>query len=123
MAAKVETAQTYMSLSADASAIVKYRRDLLPHIEERFKVKLTITDLMMKVAGAAIKEHDVINTRWTDQGIQYLADIHMGMAMAVDDGLIVPVIRDINHKGLGQIAQDRMALITKIREKKFSPDE
>ena len=62
MAAKVDTAQTYMSLSADASAIVKYRRDLLSHIEKKYEVKLTITDLMMKVTGAAIKEHNVINT-------------------------------------------------------------
>ncbi len=123
MAAKMETAQTYMSLSADASAIVKYRVDLLPHIEQKFGVKLTVTDLMMKVTGAAIKEHEVINTRWTDQGIQYLSTVHMGMAMAVDDGLLVPVIRDINQKDLGEIAQDRTAVIKKIRDKNFSPDD
>jgi len=123
MASKVQTAQTYMSNTADAGKIVQYRKQMLQKIQDLHGVKITITDLMMKVTAAAIAEHPVINTRWTDQGTVYMADVHMGMAMALDDGLIVPVIRDINKKGIAQIAKDRVELIQKGRNKGFLPDD
>ncbi len=123
MTAKVETAQTYMTVSADASAVVRYRKALLQKIEDEYNVRLTITDLMMRITGEAILKHPVINTRWTDKGIHYLPLVHMGMAMALDNGLIVPVIRDINNKTMGQIARDRTELIGKCRENKFLPDD
>ncbi len=123
LASKVETAQTYMSNTVDASKILEWRQELLPAIEERFGVRLTITDIMMKITGAAIREHPIINTRWTDEGILYLEDVHMGMAMALDDGLIVPVIRDINTQSLGQIARDRVELIERGRRNEFLPDD
>jgi pyruvate dehydrogenase E2 component (dihydrolipoamide acetyltransferase) len=123
LATKVETAQTYMSITVDASKIEGYRKTLLPEIQEKFGVRLTITDIMMKITGAAIREHPVMNTRWTDEGILYLEDVHMGMAMALNEGLIVPVIRDINKKSLAQIARERIELIQKGRENRFLPDD
>jgi len=123
LASKVETAQTYMSNTVDASKITEYRNTLLPEIQEKFGVRLTITDIMMKITGAAIREHPVMNTRWTDEGIMYLEDVHMGMAMALNEGLIVPVIRDINKKSLAQIAKERIELIQKGRENRFLPDD
>ncbi len=123
MASKLETAQTYMSNAVDASKIVELRKDLLPYMEERFGVRITITDVIMKIAGAAIREHPIMNSRWTDNGILYLQEVHMGMAMALPDGLIVPVIRDINKKSLGQIALDRVELMRKGKEKQFLPDD
>ncbi len=123
MTSKTQTAQTYMTLVCDATQIKKYRKMLLPVIEKRHEVRVTITDLMMKATGAAIAQHPVINTQWTDAGVHYLPTVHMGMAMSVDDGLIVPVIRDINHKGLGQIAKDRVELINKGRAGQFMPDD
>jgi pyruvate dehydrogenase E2 component (dihydrolipoamide acetyltransferase) len=123
MASKVKTAQTYMSNTADAGKIVQYRKEMLQKIQDLHGVKITITDLMMKVTAAAIAEHPIINTRWTDQGTIFMPDVHMGMAMALDDGLIVPVIRDINKKGISQIARDRVELIQKGRKKGFLPDD
>lgn len=123
LSSKVETAQTYMSVSVDASNIKAYRQALLPRIEAERGVRVTITDVMMKVTGAAIQKHPVINTRWTDEGILYLADVHMGMAMALQEGLIVPVIRNINKKSFGQIAVDRTELIRKGKENQFLPDD
>lgn len=123
LASKVETAQTYMTNTVNATNIVAYRKVLLPYIEDRFGVRVTITDIIMKITGAAISEHPIINTRWTDEGILYLANVHMGMAMALDNGLIVPVIRDINRKGFAQVALDRTDLIRKGRENRLLPDD
>lgn len=123
MAAKVETAQTYMSVTTDATAVVHYRKALLEYVEAKYRVRLTVTDLMMKITGAAISDHPVINTRWTEQGVLFLPGVHMGMAMALEEGLIVPVIRDINSKTLGQIAVDRVELIKRGKENRFLPDD
>lgn len=120
---KIEAAQTYMSNTVDATKIQQYREELLPYVEKKYGVRLTITDLMMKVTGAALREHPVINTRWTDKGVLYLSEVHMGMAMALDEGLIVPVIKNVNSKSLGQIAQERTALIKKGKTNSFLPDD
>jgi pyruvate dehydrogenase E2 component (dihydrolipoamide acetyltransferase) len=120
---KVESAQTYMSNTVDASRLQAYREELLPFVEKKYGVRLTITDLMMKITGAALREHPVVNTRWTDKGVLFLPEVHMGMAMALDEGLIVPVIKSINTKSLGQIAQDRTALIKKGKTSSFLPDD
>jgi len=120
---KVEAAQTYMSNTVDATKLQECREALLPFVEKKYGVRLTITDLMMKITGAALREHPVINTRWTDRGVLYLPEVHMGMAMALDEGLIVPVIKSINTKSLGQIAVDRTALIKKGKTNSFLPDD
>jgi pyruvate dehydrogenase E2 component (dihydrolipoamide acetyltransferase) len=120
---KIESAQTYMSNTVDASKLQQYREALLPFVEKKYGVRLTITDLMMKVTAAALREHPVVNTRWTDKGILYLPEVHMGMAMALDEGLIVPVIKSINAKSLGQIAGDRTSLIKKGKTNSFLPDD
>jgi pyruvate dehydrogenase E2 component (dihydrolipoamide acetyltransferase) len=123
LASKVEAAQAYMGNTIDATRIQELRKVLLPHIEKKQGVRITITDIMMKITGTALREHPVINTRWTDKGVLFLPDVHMGMAMALAEGLIVPVIRDINKKSYGQIATDRVQLIKKGKENKFLPDD
>ncbi len=123
LASKVEAAQAYMGNTIDATRIQELRKVLLPHIEKKQGVRITITDIIMKLTGAALLNHPVINTRWTDKGVLFLPDVHMGMAMALDEGLIVPVIRDINKKSYGQIASERVQLIKKGKENKFLPDD
>ncbi|MBW2559697.1 MAG: 2-oxo acid dehydrogenase subunit E2 [Deltaproteobacteria bacterium] len=123
LTSKTEAALAYMGNSVDATKIQELRETLLPYVEKKHGVRVTITDIMMKITGAAICEHPVINTRWTDEGILFLEDVHMGMAMALDNGLIVPVIRNINKKGIGRIAMDRVELIAKGRESRYTPDD
>jgi dihydrolipoamide dehydrogenase/pyruvate dehydrogenase complex dihydrolipoamide acetyltransferase long form len=123
LASKVETAQTYMTNTVDASGIVSLRKRLLPLIQASVGVRITITDIMMKITAEAIRKHPVMNTRWTEAGVLHLEAIHMGMAMALDSGLIVPVIQDIEKKDLAEIAAERMDLIQKGKENRFLPDD
>ena len=120
---KTEAAQAYMANNCDASAIQDFRKQLLAYSEKKHGVRVTITDIMMKVTAAAIQAHPVINTRYTDEGDLWLKDIHMGMAMALKDGLIVPVIWNINKKSIIEIAKDRVELIDKGRNGKLTPDD
>ncbi|MCK5423034.1 MAG: 2-oxo acid dehydrogenase subunit E2, partial [Deltaproteobacteria bacterium] len=120
---KVEAAQAYMANYVDASAIQSFRKQLLAYAEKKFGVRVTITDIMMKITASAIKAHPVINTRFTEEGDLWLQDIHMGMAMAMKDGLIVPVIWNIDKKSIIEIAKDRISLIDRGRGGKLTPDD
>ena len=123
LASKIETAQTYMTISVDTTNILESRERLAPIIEKMAGVHLTITDILMKITASAISLHPVINTRWTPEGILWLDAVHMGMAMAIEEGLIVPVIWDIGKKSLSETAKARAALIEKGRIGKLTPDE
>ncbi len=120
---KTQTAQAYMGHTVDAFKILESRKTLLPIVERRAGVRLTITDIMMKITAAAIEAHPIMNTRWTDEGILWIEDIHMGMALALDEGLIVPVLWNINRKNLPEIAKMRAELVEKGRKGELSPDD
>ena len=123
LAGKRETAQTYMAISVDAKKIVESRETLAPMAEKSTGVHITITDILMKITASAISRHPVMNTRWTKEGILWLEPIHMGMAMALEEGLIVPVIPDIGRKTLFEIAQSRSSVVEKGKKGKLTPDE
>jgi len=120
---KTQAAQAYMGHAVDASKILESRKIWLPIVEREAGVRLTITDLMMKITTAAIEIHPIMNTQWTDEGILWIEDIHMGMALALDEGLIVPVIWNINHKKLSEIAKMRVELVQKGRNGQLTPDD
>jgi pyruvate dehydrogenase E2 component (dihydrolipoamide acetyltransferase) len=123
LASKIETAQTYMVTTVDVTKISEAREKLIPITEKKVGVRLTITDILMKITSLAIFLHPVVNTRWTPEGVLWLDGIHMGMAMALEEGLIVPVIRDIGKKSLYEIAKARAALVEKGRRGKLAPDD
>ena len=118
-----EAAMAYMTYAVDATAIQDFRQKLLATAEKKHGVRVTITDFMLKITAAAIRRHPIINTRWTDEGILYLDDINVGMAMAIKDGLIVPVIRATDKKSIIEIAKERVDLIEKGRTGKLGPDQ
>lgn len=123
LASKIETAQAYMASTVDASRILESKGTLAPVVEKRTGVHLTITDILMKITARAISLHPVLNTRWTPEGILWLDDIHMGMAMALEEGLIVPVIWGVGKKSLAEIAQARAELVEKGKKGKLTPDD
>jgi pyruvate dehydrogenase E2 component (dihydrolipoamide acetyltransferase) len=119
-----EAAMAYMTYAIDATAIQDFRQKLLKTVEKKHGIRVTITDFMLKITAAAIRQHPVINTRWIEgQGILYQEDINVGMAMAVKAGLVVPVIRDTDNKSIIEIAKDRVDLIDKGRNGKLGPAE
>jgi len=115
LASKLEAAQTYMVVSVNAEKLLEARKKLKAATAAATGASLTITDLLMKVTASAVLLHPVINTRWSSDGIIWLDAVHMGMAMALDEGLIVPVIRDIGNLSLAAIAKKRAELVEKGR--------
>ncbi len=107
---------------ADMSRVVAYQK---AHEAEfaRQGVKLTYTAFFVQAAVAALKAWPIVNASYTDQGIVMKRDLNVGVAVAVEDGLIVPVIKHTDEKSLLGIARAVNDLATRAREKRLQPDE
>ncbi len=86
-------------------------------------VKVSFNDLVIKACAMALRQHPAINSSWMGDFIRQNHHIHIGTAVAVDEGLIVPVVKFADQKSLSQIAQEAGSLIDKARTKKIQPSE
>ncbi len=92
-------------------------------INEVSPVKVSFNDLVIKACAMALRQHPAVNSSWMGDFIRQNHHIHIGAAVAVDEGLIVPVIKFADQKSLSQIAQEAGTLIDKARTKKIQPHE
>lgn len=86
-------------------------------------IKISFNDIVIKAAAAALRNNPKVNASWLGDKIRYNNHIHIGMAVAVEDGLLVPVIRFADAKTLSQIANDTKTLGQKAKDKKLQPAE
>lgn len=86
-------------------------------------VKLSFNDMVIKATAMALMQHPKVNSSWLGDKIRYNHHIHIGMAVAVEEGLLVPVIRFANLKSLSQISADAKELGGKAKTKKLQPAE
>jgi len=86
-------------------------------------VKISFNDLVLKASAAALREHRVINSSWMGDRIRENGNINIGVAVAVEDGLLVPVIRHADMKSLSQISAEVRELAGKAKTKKLGLDE
>jgi pyruvate dehydrogenase E2 component (dihydrolipoamide acetyltransferase) len=99
---------------------------LRTRINERFKdqgVKVSPNDLIIKFVAMALRKHPWINAAWTGESIRLHEEVHIGVAVAVEEGLITPIIRNADRKGLGEIGSEVKELAGRAREKKLKPEE
>jgi pyruvate dehydrogenase E2 component (dihydrolipoamide acetyltransferase) len=85
--------------------------------------KISYNDMVLKVVAAALTQHRACNAWWQDDHIRLFHEVHVGVAVAVDDGLITPVVRNADLKTLRQIAADVLDLAQRAREKRLRPEE
>ena len=107
---------------ADMSRVIAYQK---AHEAEFAKqgAKLTYTAFFVQAAIAALKAWPIVNASYTDQGIVMKRDLNIGIAVAMEDGLIVPVLKNADEKSLLGIARAVNDLATRAREKRLQPDE
>jgi pyruvate dehydrogenase E2 component (dihydrolipoamide acetyltransferase) len=87
------------------------------------EVRVSFNDLILKATAAALVQHPECNAHWLGDHVRYWSRVHLGMAVATDDGLIVPVIRDADRKGLGEISAEARELAGRARERRLKPEE
>lgn len=123
MVESFQTPHFYLTVEVDAQELQKTRQQLLPIIESNSGVRLTLTDLIIKVAAKALERNPAINCSYADGSMKLLKRIDIGLVTSVEGGLMVPIIRDANRKSLAEIAQARAELVQKAREKTISKEE
>jgi pyruvate dehydrogenase E2 component (dihydrolipoamide acetyltransferase) len=85
--------------------------------------KVSFNDIMVKATALALREHPACNAWWQGDHIRMWHEVHIGMAVAVEDGLITPVVRHADHKSLRQISAESRDLAGRARARKLTPEE
>jgi pyruvate dehydrogenase E2 component (dihydrolipoamide acetyltransferase) len=85
--------------------------------------KISYNDIVLKATALALKKHPACNAWYQDDHIRYWSDVHLGMAVAVDEGLITPVLRHADRKSLTTIAAEARELAQRARHRRLKPDE
>ena len=116
-------ARLTMNVEVDATEMIRLRGRLLPVYEARTGVRLSYNDVLVKVVATALAGHPYLNARWIDQGILLVEPVNVGVAVAVEDGLVVPVVRDAAHKKLEEISVELNHLIGRAQEDRLRLEE
>jgi len=120
---KKEIPHFYLTIEVDFSEAMKMRDDLLEEFEKEKGVHLSYTDLLIKSCARALEKLPRVNSTFEEGKIMLHSEIDVGLAVAREEGLIVPIIRGADKKDLFQIARDRSELVEKANENKLSLEE
>lgn len=115
-------ASVTLHTEVDATHLVELRNQFNEELQKVEK-SLTYTDLLVKIVAIALREHTRLNATLTDEGIQLQADINIGVAVALEDGLVVPVVRNADKIGLSVISEQVKTLAGKARNNELTPSE
>ena len=117
--AKTTVPHFYLTADVDMDAAMEFRTQ----VAEVHGAKLSVNDLVLKACALALRRIPEANASFTEEAIVQHARVDIGMAVAIEDGLITPVIRDADKKTIGQIAAEARELAGRARERKLRPEE
>lgn len=117
-----DTAQLTMDMEVAMDDAVKLRRDLVKEWEPD-GIRVTYTDIVLAASTKALLKHPAMNSALQDDALIRFGSVHMGVAVALDEGLIVPVIKDAQSKSLKEIAAMSADLASRARDGKLTLDE
>jgi pyruvate dehydrogenase E2 component (dihydrolipoamide acetyltransferase) len=107
----------YLTMEIDMDNAVEARKT----INQTAEVKISFNDLVVKASAMALQKHPKVNSAWLGDTIRYYNYINIGIAVAVDEGLLVPVVRNADAKGLAQISAEVREYAQKAKDKKLQP--
>lgn len=109
----------YLTRDVNASRLIAWRDAAQKSVQE----KITYTDLLVKVVGVALRRHPRINVSWNNGAIVQHPEVNIGIAIAIDEGLIVPVIQRADTLSIAQIAARRQDIVTRAQSHKLKLDD
>jgi pyruvate dehydrogenase E2 component (dihydrolipoamide acetyltransferase) len=109
----------YLTMEIRMDEAIKARKAM----NEYSEVRISMNDVIVKAASIALKKHPKVNSSWLGDRIRYNDHVHIGVAMAVEDGLLVPVVKFADQKNLSSISTEVKAFSAKAKEKKLQPQD
>lgn len=124
---KTQAPHFYLQIEVDGAPLAKLRAELNGKLAdlppEHGGTKFSVNDLTLKAAAEAVRRVPAINRSWEGDTIKQHPNVHLAFGVAIDDGLVTPVIRAAETKGLREIGAEAKVLIKKARGKKLTPNE
>ncbi len=117
---KTSVPHFYLTVEIDMARIMDARKRINEMQEES---KVSFTDIMIKIAAHALLKHPRVNSYWAGDSIKRRGEVNIGLAVALDDGLITPVLRDCDKKGIIQISKETKDYAERARNRKLQPEE
>jgi pyruvate dehydrogenase E2 component (dihydrolipoamide acetyltransferase) len=117
------TARVTLFMEVDATALITLRERLKKRFSEEWGFSPGYNDLLVKIVGTALRQFPNLNARLTEDAIEVLASIHVGVAVDTARGLIVPVLRDVDQKNLRQIGLELRNKVSSAQEGTILPDD
>jgi pyruvate dehydrogenase E2 component (dihydrolipoamide acetyltransferase) len=110
----------YLTVEIDMTRIIEARKRIN---EMQTETKVSFTDIIIKIAAQALLKHPRVNSYWAGDSIKRRGNVHIGLAVALEEGLITPVVRDCDRKGIVQISKEVKDYAERARNKKLKPEE
>jgi pyruvate dehydrogenase E2 component (dihydrolipoamide acetyltransferase) len=111
----------YLTIEVEMDNALALRKQINAALPD--EQKISVNDIIVKVAAVALTRHPFVNSSYQDRHIRFYEQADIGVAVAVDEGLITPIVRGANLKGIGQISAEIKEMAVRAREKKLLPDE
>ena len=114
----------FLTIEVDMGRVMQARKTVNAMLEDEGR-KVSINDFVLKATAGALRKHPNCNAHWlgADKGIRRFNPVHLGVAVAVEDGLITPVVRHAHQKGIARISDEVREMAGRAREKKLKPEE
>ena len=120
---KRTAAHVTTTFEIDMTSVAKYREANKESLLKAQGIHLTYLPFIISAVSSALKKHPVLNSSWTEEGIIIKRYINIGIAVSIEDGLIVPVIRDVDKKSLIEISKEGQDIAKRARDKKLKPED
>jgi pyruvate dehydrogenase E2 component (dihydrolipoamide acetyltransferase) len=117
------TAPVTLTTEADAGELVALREQLKTTFGPRNLPIPSYNDLLIKLTAVALQAHPLLNATWREDEIVLHKAIHMGLAVESEDGLLAPVVRDVQNKSVRQLASEMRGLLERAQSRRLTPDE
>ncbi|HLM00720.1 MAG TPA: dihydrolipoamide acetyltransferase family protein, partial [Pyrinomonadaceae bacterium] len=111
----------YLTVEIEMDGALEFRKQINASVKEEEKV--SVNDVIVKVAAQSLVKHPFVNASYQDKTIRFYEDADIGVAVAIDEGLITPVVRGANRKGITEISREIKEMAARAREKKLQPEE
>lgn len=121
-ASKQEVPHFYLTVDCEIDKLLAARKDLNARAKDG-EFKISVNDMVIKAAAVALMQVPAANAAWSDEGIKRFKSADISVAVAIDDGLITPIVRRAETKGLRKISEEMSELAAKAREGKLMPEE
>jgi len=109
----------YLTVRADVTDLVELRTKL----NQASDVKISYNDFIIKAVATGLEKYPIMTGQLEGQAIKLASSIHIGLAISVPDGLVAPILKDVNKKNVKQIARDSQALVERARSNKLAPTD